>query len=113
LWLDGIATLDGKVMQFVATPVGSGYSVDAQLTGRDSVAGLYFEVMPTKWKLMRIKIKILTGRTIELEVEPSITICLLKSLVQDKEGIPPAQQRMVCNCRQLEDGSGALLLDSE
>jgi ubiquitin len=97
LWLDGIATLDGKVMQFVATPVGSGYSVEAQLTGRDSVAGLQFEVMPTKRNLMCINIKTLTGKTILLEVEPCQTISMVKSLVQDKEGILPDQQRIVFN----------------
>lgn len=48
-WLDGIAKLDGQVMQFVATPENSGYSVEAQMTGSDSVGGLQFEVVPTKY----------------------------------------------------------------
>lgn len=39
-WIDGVATATGKVMQFVAAPAGTGYSVEAQLTGKDSVAGL-------------------------------------------------------------------------
>jgi hypothetical protein len=47
-WLDGVAKLDGKVMQFVATPAGSRYSVEAQLTGDDSVGGLQFEIIPLK-----------------------------------------------------------------
>lgn len=47
-WLDGVAVQDGQVRQFVATPMGSGYSVEAQLTGDDSVGGLQFEVIPLK-----------------------------------------------------------------
>ncbi len=47
-WLDGVATADGKVMQFVATPVGCGYSVETQIAGEDSIAGAQFEIMPTK-----------------------------------------------------------------
>jgi hypothetical protein len=78
-WLDGIATLDGKVMQFVAAPIGSGYSVEAQLTGRDSVAGLQFEVMPTNRKLMKINIKTLTGKSIILRLSP-VTLFTWSSL---------------------------------
>jgi hypothetical protein len=37
LWLDGIATTDGKVRQFVAMLFGSGHSVEAQVTGQDRV----------------------------------------------------------------------------
>jgi hypothetical protein len=97
-------------MQFVATPIGSGYSVEAQLTGRDSVAGLQFEVMPTNRKLMKINIKTLTGKSIILEVEPGNTIYMVKSLVEVKEGIPPDQQRLVFRGERLEDGLLALLL---
>lgn len=47
-WLDGIATSNGKVSQFVVDSVGSGYSVEAQVTGIDSIAGLQFEIIPQK-----------------------------------------------------------------
>ena len=36
LWLDGIAAQDGKVLQFVATPAGSKYSVESQISGKSS-----------------------------------------------------------------------------
>jgi hypothetical protein len=49
MWLDGIAKLGGQVVQFVATPEGSGYSVEAQLTGSDAVGGIQFEVVPAKY----------------------------------------------------------------
>ena len=46
LWLDGIASGDGTVRQFVAMPMGEGYSIEAQITGQEIVGGLQFEVTP-------------------------------------------------------------------
>lgn len=45
-WLDGIATSPSQVRQFVAMPVGQGYTVEAQKTGAELVAGLQFEITP-------------------------------------------------------------------
>lgn len=39
-WLDGIAAGDGRVRQFVAVPLGSGYTVEAQLTGAEQSGGI-------------------------------------------------------------------------
>ncbi|KAL6547625.1 NEDD8 protein [Orobanche hederae] len=54
-----------------------------------------------------IKVKTLTGKEIEIDIEPSDTIQRIKERVEEKEGIPPVQQRLIYGGKQLADDKTA------
>lgn len=52
---------------------------------------------------MQVKVKTLTGRDIPVDIEPSDKVIRIKEMMEEKEGIPPAQQRLIFNGSQLND----------
>ncbi|ETS85066.1 hypothetical protein PFICI_03091 [Pestalotiopsis fici W106-1] len=124
LWLDGFATSPGVVKQFVAMPLGTGYSVEAQVAGQEELGGIQLEVTPLdldKFQEIKlkelgskglkkpvsngfyVKIRTLRGNIIEIPFSPEATVYQLKCAVCKSEGIPTDQQRMIYDGCQLED----------
>ena len=56
---------------------------------------------------MQIKVKTLGGCVITLDVEPKDTVQKIKERVEEKEGIPPAQQRLIFGGRAMNDSKTA------
>lgn len=57
---------------------------------------------------MQIKVRTLTGKEIELDIEPSDTVTRIKERVEEREGIPPVQQRLIYGGKQMADDKTAL-----
>jgi len=134
MWLDGVASTDGAVRQFVAVPLHSGYTVEAQITGDDLIGGLQLEVVPVKETcsivvrppsleqinaavaaqsaktarfhiLVKILVGPLTGKSVMLYASPSSTINKVKRVLEDHTGMSTHQQRLFHNACLLRDGS--------
>ncbi|KAI3325518.1 hypothetical protein HD806DRAFT_552804 [Xylariaceae sp. AK1471] len=127
-WLDGFAVSPGVVRQFVAMPLGEGYSVEAQLTGQEAVGGLQFEItpcLPTKRPYQEpvneylhrpypdkpctpsgnfsINVKTLCGGTIVIPCSYYDQVGSVKLYIQDTQGVPPDQQLLKFNLKLLAD----------
>ncbi|MEO2192302.1 MAG: ubiquitin family protein [bacterium] len=56
---------------------------------------------------LMIKVRTLTGKEIEIDIEPTDTTERIKERVEEKEGIPPVQQRLIFAGKQMAEGKTA------
>ncbi|KAI0034382.1 hypothetical protein K488DRAFT_84084 [Vararia minispora EC-137] len=52
---------------------------------------------------MLIKVKTLTGKEIELDIDQDDKITRIKEKVEEQSGVPPPQQRLIFSGRQMND----------
>lgn len=114
-WLDGVADQDGTVRQFVAMPLGTGYSVEKQITGEEVKGGIQIQVTPArtespgvfKW-VPRFDPSCITvyvrtpDKTVILSASLDQPTYALAFLLQEKEGTPFEQQKLFWGSKQLE-----------
>ncbi|WVN90269.1 uncharacterized protein L203_105505 [Cryptococcus depauperatus CBS 7841] len=52
---------------------------------------------------MIVKVKTLTGKEVDIDVQPDMTIGKVKEKVEEKAGIPPVQQRLISGGKAMND----------
>ncbi|HYZ73314.1 MAG TPA: hypothetical protein VE641_09570 [Chthoniobacterales bacterium] len=56
-WLDGFCVREGVIRQFVAMPLGAGYTAEEQITGQAEYGGLQIQVYPMRPEIYEKEIK--------------------------------------------------------
>ena len=70
LWLDGFCVQKGLIRQFVAMPLGEGYTVEEQLTGEAEHGGLQIAVYPMKTSIYEERLRQRLERLKDSEISP-------------------------------------------
>ncbi|KAI1611209.1 integral membrane protein [Exophiala viscosa] len=106
-WLDGFATDNGLVRQFVATKLGDGYTVEAQVTAQEVYGGLQIEVTPAvvtgQDRQSPVQASVKTLHSLTLHIDNLTTVEDLKKEIRARECIPEDQQRCIFGGKQMVD----------
>ncbi|VAI32754.1 unnamed protein product [Triticum turgidum subsp. durum] len=108
-----VKTLTGKTITLEVESSDTIDNVKAKLEDGRTLADYNIQKESTLHLVLRlrggtmIKVKTLTGKEIEIDIEPTDTIDRIKERVEEKEGIPPVQQRLIYAGKQLADDKTA------
>ena len=78
-WLDGYCVEEGVIRQFVAMPLGAGYSAEEQVTGAAQHGGLQVEVFPMKATVYEHRFPLVEKRVFQSKARYSLSSCVCES----------------------------------
>lgn len=87
-WLDGFVVEKGLIRQFVAMPLGSGYSAEEQITGEAEHGGLQIAVYPMKREAFERRFPKQVGRRSSTSAYETFSDCCFAAAAPDM-GIAP------------------------